>query len=290
MAVDAVDVVVNINKSDIKLHMGGGFWTDLASIFEVFFKGTVVDDIVNGLKTALSTTLPKVTNQALIDNNGMGNIIPYLWWDWESPTAAIVTSNTFEFATKGLLFDNRTGEVDPGVVPPELPYRHDNPAELQGFVSTYAIDSFFQTGLSIYDAAHWFNSSLVDPNGFYPTNTSTIDLFIGGAADYYGPSQPANIHLDFTNISNVTVSEEKKSMGAKFTLAVEIWVVKNDTTEELAASFTLVDTAFEFTALADNMTLGVQLVNVNVDKITTGVCTFGKMHPNMMKTAINVGF
>lgn len=43
MMVDTVDVIVDINRNDIKLHIGGGFWTGLASIFTVFFKGTVVD-------------------------------------------------------------------------------------------------------------------------------------------------------------------------------------------------------------------------------------------------------
>jgi len=58
MAVDTVDVIVNIDKSDITMHIGGGFWNDLASIFEPFFKGTVVDEIRDQVKNALSTIIP----------------------------------------------------------------------------------------------------------------------------------------------------------------------------------------------------------------------------------------
>jgi len=56
---------VNINKDDIKLHIGGGVWTDLASLFEVFFKGTVVDEIRDNITKALTTTLPDIANKAL---------------------------------------------------------------------------------------------------------------------------------------------------------------------------------------------------------------------------------
>lgn len=41
--IDTVDLVVNIKRSDIKIHLFGNLLTDLGSLFEVFFKGTVVD-------------------------------------------------------------------------------------------------------------------------------------------------------------------------------------------------------------------------------------------------------
>jgi len=58
MAVDTVDVVVDIDRNDIKIHIGGGFWTDLASIFKVFFKGTVVDLIRDSVTSSLTTLIP----------------------------------------------------------------------------------------------------------------------------------------------------------------------------------------------------------------------------------------
>jgi hypothetical protein len=51
-------VLVNIDKNNIKLHIGGGFWTDLGSLFTVFFKGSVVDAINDGVKQALTQLVP----------------------------------------------------------------------------------------------------------------------------------------------------------------------------------------------------------------------------------------
>ena len=53
MIVDTVDVLVDINRDDIKLHIGGGFWSDIGSLFTIFFKGTVVDMIRDSVTLAL---------------------------------------------------------------------------------------------------------------------------------------------------------------------------------------------------------------------------------------------
>jgi len=144
MMVDSVDIVVDIDRNDIKLHIGGGFWTDLASIFKVFFKGTVVNLIRDSVTAALQTTIPAVTNAALIKNDGYFSYIPNWVMDWESPTAAIVTSDTWNLAVKGLMFDSRIGEITPNVTIPAMPYKDiTKPAQVQGFVSTWAIDAFF---------------------------------------------------------------------------------------------------------------------------------------------------
>lgn len=144
MMVDTVDVIVDINRNDIKLHIGGGFWTDLASIFKVFFKSTVVNLIRDSVTAALETAIPSVTNAALIKNDGYFSYIPNWVMDWESPSAAIVTASTWNLAVKGLMFDKRIGEITPNVTIPTMPYKDiSKPAQVQGFVSTWAIDSFF---------------------------------------------------------------------------------------------------------------------------------------------------
>lgn len=58
MAVNSVDIGVDIDRDDIKLHMGGGFIANVASIFKVFFKGTVVDLIRDNVRNALTTLIP----------------------------------------------------------------------------------------------------------------------------------------------------------------------------------------------------------------------------------------
>jgi hypothetical protein len=54
MFCDTVDVVVDIDRNDIKLHVSGNWLSDVGSIFTIFFKGTVVDLINDGVNAALS--------------------------------------------------------------------------------------------------------------------------------------------------------------------------------------------------------------------------------------------
>ena len=61
-AVEAVDVIVDINRNDLKFHIHGNIWTDMASVFEPLFKGTVLDIVTSTVTTALTTTAPTVAN------------------------------------------------------------------------------------------------------------------------------------------------------------------------------------------------------------------------------------
>lgn len=53
VAVEAVDIVCWIDSNDIKIHIGGGVWSDLAKIFESAFKGTIADSIGESVRKAL---------------------------------------------------------------------------------------------------------------------------------------------------------------------------------------------------------------------------------------------
>ena len=70
-AVKAVDVDVDIDRDDLKFHIHGNIWTDMASIFEPLFKGAVLDAITDALNTALSTTAPKVVNNLVAKTDAM---------------------------------------------------------------------------------------------------------------------------------------------------------------------------------------------------------------------------
>lgn len=70
MMVDTVDIIVDIDRNDIKIHISGNWLSDLGNIFTVFFKGPVVDAINVACDQALSTTLPAVINADLIANDG----------------------------------------------------------------------------------------------------------------------------------------------------------------------------------------------------------------------------
>jgi len=126
MMVDTVDVVVDINRNDIKLHIGGGFWSDIGSIFTVFFKSTVVNMIRDSVTAALTTKIPAIANAVFIRNDGylhMNPLTPQWWLDWESPSPVIVTASSWNLASKGLMFNNAIGEIVPDVTIPAMPYK-----------------------------------------------------------------------------------------------------------------------------------------------------------------------
>jgi len=68
--VTAVDVKCNINRFDINIKLWGDFITDFASIFEVFFVGTVAGLIEDTIKLTLNQGIPLVTNTILKKSNG----------------------------------------------------------------------------------------------------------------------------------------------------------------------------------------------------------------------------
>lgn len=194
MMVESVDVIVDINRNDIKMHIGGGFWTDIASIFEVFFKSTVVNLIRDSVKSALETTIPAVTNAFLIKNDGYFHYIPDWWLDWESPSAAIVTASTWNIASKGLMFKHSEGEIYPNVTIPAMPYKDiSKPAQVQAFASDWTLDSFFQSGLAISPIGGWYNST--ETNGTWSLTTDSVSAILPGIVDYYG-TQPVDIKFN----------------------------------------------------------------------------------------------
>jgi len=113
--VDSVDLDVDINRFDIKIHLHGNLWTDFASLFEIFFKGTVVDIINTSVTVALQQGVPYATNLFVKKTNGYFPVPRIDNWmiDWSTPEAAIVSDSVFSVGVKGLMFDKRYGEVEP---------------------------------------------------------------------------------------------------------------------------------------------------------------------------------
>lgn len=74
--------------------MFGNIWTDLASMFEVFFVGTVAGMIEDTINFTLSTGIPVVTNTIITATDGYLPIPIVKNWvlDWETPEAAQITT------------------------------------------------------------------------------------------------------------------------------------------------------------------------------------------------------
>jgi hypothetical protein len=144
MYCDTVDVTVDIDRNDIKLHVSGNWLSDVGSIFTIFFKGTIVDLINDAVSTALTQALPMIINQKLLANDGYIPFTPNFKLDWESPSPAVVSSDSWCLPIKGLFIDNTVGPVEPTVAVPDMPCRvTEDPSKLQAFLSTYTVNSFF---------------------------------------------------------------------------------------------------------------------------------------------------
>jgi hypothetical protein len=180
--IEAVDVNVDINRKDIKMHMFGNLLTDIGSIFEALFKSTVVGMIQDSVSFTLNTAIPKISNGILDYTDGFVPVPLVKDWaiDWETPEAAVITETSFGIGVKGLFFDRAIGEEDPGVVIPDMPYKDSSKnARAQAHVSSYDIDAFFSSLTEVFNMEGWVRAKEIPitPN---PLNTDTLDLMMPG--------------------------------------------------------------------------------------------------------------
>lgn len=112
--VEAVDVVVDINRDDISISIWGNIWADFAAAFEIFFKSTVVGLIQDTVRDTLTTTIPDYLNTEFKTMDGTFLIPGTQYWDidWQTPEAAIVTDTSFELGVKGIAYDSQIGESE----------------------------------------------------------------------------------------------------------------------------------------------------------------------------------
>ena len=115
---------MDIDRRDIDIHLHGNIFTDFASIFEVFFKGTIIDMIEDTAETAINVGIDTVGNGVMTKLDGYFPIPVFADWfvDWETPQAALVTDTSFAIGVKGLMFDRAIGEEEPAQSIPDMPY------------------------------------------------------------------------------------------------------------------------------------------------------------------------
>jgi len=76
---------MDIDRRDIDIHIHGNIWSDFASLFEVFFKGTVIKDIEDTTEAVLNTGIPLVGNTLMTVSDGFFPLLPNWIFDWETP-------------------------------------------------------------------------------------------------------------------------------------------------------------------------------------------------------------
>lgn len=142
-----------------------------------------------------------MANKALLSNDAYIPTPLTNWvWDWESASAAEVSPTVLQLGVKGLMED-KTNPYIPSIAIPTMPYKDtDEPAKLQAYVSTWAIDGFFASGLQVYPLSVWYNST--DTSG-PKLVTDELNAIMPGISDAYGKAVPVNVNANFTAISNV---------------------------------------------------------------------------------------
>ena len=85
--IEAVNVDMDIDRRDIKIHLHGNIWTDFGSLFEVFFKGTVIDMIQDTAEAAMNAGIPLIGNTVMTKLDGYFPVpvVPNWIVDWETP-------------------------------------------------------------------------------------------------------------------------------------------------------------------------------------------------------------
>lgn len=86
-----------------------------------------------------------------------------------------------------------------------MPYKDfEKTQSFQAFVSTYDMDGFFSSLISVFDLSLWIKASYipVTPN---PLNTSTLNQLMPGISDYYGPGLPVDVFFEIQKIGDFGV-------------------------------------------------------------------------------------
>ena len=289
-AVESVDVLVDIDRSDIDIKIWGNIWSDFASAFEIFFKSTVVDMIRDGVKSTLETTVPDYINAALAGTDGELDIPVGANWilDWETIEAAVVTETAFEIGAKGILFDSELGEQEWSTDFPDIPYKVETePAQFQAFLSDLSIDSLLGSYLEVGDVAGWvYGDQLPSKLNSTTLVASDLDIAFPGFSKKYGADAIVDIFGNCTDLHDFTSSAANQDVTVYGSANLQFWPRFNDTTE-LAVSINVIDIDFTGGIAVDNFEASADISTFLVDKIEVVHSTIGNISAFKLKLELN---
>lgn len=198
--VTAVDIICGVDRFDINIKLWGNLWTDLASLAEVFFVGTVAGLIEDVLYATLNTGVPLVFNSFTKASDGYLPlaIVPNWILDWETPLPFEVTTSNIQVGIRGLAFDKLIGEEEPAVAIPDMPAHLNTRTEgYQTYISTYSIDSIVGSFLECASLKFWVNSASIPDAAPFDLTTTTLNAFLPGILSYYGAGLPVDVRVQF---------------------------------------------------------------------------------------------
>lgn len=190
--ISTVDIKCDINRHDIKIHLFGNLISDIGSLFEVFFKGTVAEMIEDTVKLTLNRGVPLIANTIITDTKGLFPVpfVEHWWIDWQTPESAVVTSSNIGVGIKALFFDNEIGEEEPSDIIPQMPLHSTQHLEkFQTYLSSYVVNGFCHSLTEVMDIHGWIRSAELD--GII--TTTTLDVLLPGMIAKYGAGVPVDI-------------------------------------------------------------------------------------------------
>lgn len=290
--ITGVDIDTSINRFDINIQIWGNIWSDLASLFEFIFVGTVADLIESAIVFGLQTGIPAVTNYEITRSNGYLPMPVYADWslDWETQNKATVTDTYFGVGVKGLMFDKLTGETEPTQIIPEMPtYDTSKNQQFQAYVSSYSIDSFFSSLVEVGTIAAWFNSTMIPAGSPTQLDTSSVNNIMPGIEAYYGPNLPMDIYFDVIGAGNIGISSDQV-MDGNVDLKTQWWVNLADGTRVMAAEIMLQNMNFGFTAIVADMNVTLSIDAIKTVDVIVDSCAFGTISARALKLKLNFFF
>ena len=288
-AIDTVDVIVDIDRNDLKFHIHGNIWTDIASIFEPLFKGAVLDEITSQLNNAMKVTAPTLANQFIAGTEANSMIIPDLWFDWMTEQPFYVTDTSLEFGGRAILYDSEFGETVPTSWP-EMPYKVDSePSGIQVFISEQSVNAALTALLEKHPVDVWLNATMVPASSKLQLNTGALEKVLPGISDYYGANQTVNVRVNVTDVYDATFLEGKETVGLNADWNMKIYVDTVNGTTDLAADLTFTKMIADASILIDGYNVTGNFTKLKVSTITVNSCAFGTISTFKLKMEINVG-
>ena len=258
LSVSSVDVVCNINRFDINIKLWGNFYTDLASLFEVFFVGTVAGLIEDTVRTALSVELPNLINYEIGKTNGIIPLgIPDFKLDWQTPINPTVTTTYSGITMNGIFFDALEGEIpNSSPVPASMPMKMTTHLEaFQNYVSANTMSSLLGTLPQVMTVGMWIYAD--EPHKYnFTMTTSSLNKLLPGIVNAYGADVPVDIYWQILNMENFQSQEAEQNLYVNGDVDVKFYI--NDTVtgqQMMVTDLKLLDIDANFTLLIQHLNM-----------------------------------
>ena len=274
------------------MDLHGDIIIEFASLFKSLFMGTVRDQIVSQINSALQQQVPPALNGLIADQKGETEVYHNMDLDWSirsPPQIQLLGGNELlSFGIKGLFFAEDKGEVEPGVTAPAMPY-HDgaSTSKLQAYVSNYLADSLAAAYLETSGFHFWTNHTMIPKDFPVQLDTGFLDIFFPGMLAHYGAGKMVDVEYDVEALRNLIVREASETMSFDGDLALKFWVETTNSSQELAVEISLQKLYFDFHAIIDGMQLRANITDATLGDVIVLHSTLGTLNMTDLKALLD---